>query len=187
MIERGIKEHFSYSGQKMYGFYLLNAVAKVSSNLQNKTILKKAERSAKFSNLLELKQQLLMLAKMICEVMQVKPQNQESVLKKELFEYLHKNYASSQLSMEKLADEFQLSVSYLSRFIKKETGTTFSKYLQELRLEKIKQELIETDLPIKTIIQKNGYYDVSNYTRKFRTNVGVTPGQYRTMNREGTL
>ncbi|EMF0166066.1 AraC family transcriptional regulator [Enterococcus hirae] len=187
LIERGIKEHFSYSGQKMYGFYLLNAVAKVSSNLQNKTILKKAEKSAKFSNLLELKQQLLMLAKMICEVMQVKPQNQESVLKKELFEYLHKNYASSQLSMEKLADEFQLSVPYLSRFIKKETGTTFSKYLQELRLEKIKQDLIETDLPIKTIIQKNGYYDVSNYTRKFRTNVGVTPGQYRTMNREGTL
>ncbi len=28
----------------MYGFYLLNAVAKVSSNLQNKTILKKQKK-----------------------------------------------------------------------------------------------------------------------------------------------
>ncbi|HCE11432.1 MAG TPA: hypothetical protein DEQ24_01410, partial [Enterococcus sp.] len=33
---------------------------------------------------------------------------------------------------------------------------------------------------IKEIIQENGYYDVSNYTRKFRTIVGMTPGQYRT-------
>ncbi|MCU7700954.1 helix-turn-helix domain-containing protein [Enterococcus gallinarum] len=48
----------------------------------------------------------------------------------------------------------------------------------------MKQELVETDLPIKEIIRDNGYYDVSNYTRKFRTIVGVTPGQYRKINQK---
>ncbi len=61
---------------------------------------------------------------------------------------------------------------------------TFSKYIQELRMEKIKQALIESDRPIKDIIREAGYYDVSNYTRKFRTLVGVTPGQFRTLNKQ---
>jgi AraC-like DNA-binding protein len=82
-----------------------------------------------------------------------------------------------------LAEEFDVSISYLSRFIKKETGLTFSKYIQELRLEHIKKELIETDKPIKEIILSSGYYDVSNYTRKFKTIVGMTPGQFRSKNR----
>ena len=73
----------------------------------------------------------------------------------------------------------------INKIMKEETNTTFAKYIANLRLEKIKQALVETDQSIKEIIQSNGYYDVSNFTRKFRTTVGVTPGQYRTMYREG--
>lgn len=120
----------------MYGFYLLNAVAKVSSNLQNKTILKKAEKSAKFSNLLELKQQLLMLAKMICEVMQVKPQNQESVLKKNCLNIFTKTMLLPNYLWKSWQMNFNFQFHTLAVLSKKETGTTFSKYLQELRLEK---------------------------------------------------
>lgn len=67
--------------------------------------------------------------------------------------------------------------------MKEETNTTFAKYVANIRMEKIKQALIETDDPIKEIIQSNGYYDVSNFTRKFRQVVGVTPGQFRTIHR----
>jgi two-component system response regulator YesN len=104
-------------------------------------------------------------------------------LHKEIFDYLNREYTSHDISLEQVASEFDVSISFISRFIKKESGHTFSKYIQELRLEQIKKELIDTDKPIKDIIVSVGYYDVSNYTRKFKSIVGMTPGQFRNANR----
>ena len=143
-----------------------------------------AAEHADFTNLMQLGTVLQQLVQHICEKVRDRPQNQESELNETIFAYIKANFQSSQLSLESIAEEFKVSVSYISRFVKKESGKTFSKYIQELRLEKIKQELVETDLPIKEIIRDNGYYDVSNYTRKFRTIVGVTPGQYRKINQK---
>lgn len=181
LVENG--EGRSLPVQKMYGYYLLNTVARTGGELCGPSFVQKAEKAAEFSNLRELRKHLLQLSAEICRFIQSKPQNQESELKQELFAYIHEQFASSQLSLEALAEQFELSLSYVSRFIKKESGMTFSKYIQELRMEKIKKDLVETNLPIKDIIHNCGYYDVSNYTRKFRTLVGVTPGQYRTLNR----
>ncbi|KAF1303201.1 helix-turn-helix domain-containing protein [Enterococcus sp. JM9B] len=184
LIKHGLEKPKSVTARRMYGFYILNTMAKTGGEIVGEPLLQMAEESAGFSTLQELETSLLDMAKIICQMVQNKPQNQESQLKRNLFEYIEENFMSSQLSLEMIATEFNLSVSYLSRFVKKESGLTFSKYIQELRLEKIKKSLVETDLPIKEIIRNCGYYDVSNYTRKFRTIVGVTPGQYRTINQE---
>lgn len=184
MVENGLEQQLAAGAQKIYGFYLLNILTQFASGIQSGPAVAKAEEAADFHSLYDLEPQLLEIAKMLCALVQSKPQNQESQLKQELFAFIQDNYASSQLSLEMVAEEFQLSVSYLSRFIKKESGMTFSKYIQELRMEKIKQALIESDRPIKDIIREAGYYDVSNYTRKFRTLVGVTPGQFRTLNKQ---
>lgn len=165
----------------MFGFYLLNTLTKFASKIDSHDALMVAEKATDFHSLYDLEPNLLQIAQLLCALVQEKPQNKESQLKQELFDFINKNYAASQLSLEWLAEEFDMSVSYLSRFIKKESGLTFSKYIQELRLNKIKQALVETNRPIKDIIRDAGYYDVSNYTRKFRTIVGVTPGQYRTL------
>lgn len=182
LIAEGIKYQPSPKAQKMYGFYILNTVAKIGGDLGGEVILQKAEKSADFLNLIELEQNLFDLSATICSLVKTKPSNQESKLKEKIFCYIQQHYTSSQLSLEQVAEEFDLSVSYLSRFIKKEIGLTFSKYIQELRLERIKQQLTQTDIPIKEIIRESGYYDVSNFTRKFRILVGVTPGQFRAMN-----
>jgi AraC-like DNA-binding protein len=50
-------------------------------------------------------------------------------------------------------------------------------------MEDVKRQLRETDKPIKEIVVQVGYLDVANFTRKFKKIVGVTPGQYRNLNR----
>ncbi|WP_430611022.1 helix-turn-helix domain-containing protein [Enterococcus sp. DIV0876] len=174
----------STSVQKMYGFYLLNAIAQTGGQLVGQEILQKAEEMVDFIHLTQLETNLNSLIAMICEKVQAKPQEHETKMNETIISYTQKNFTSSQLCLETIAETFDVSVSYVSRFVKKETGMTFSKYIQMLRLNKIKEDLLETDLPIKEIIQENGYYDVSNYTRKFRTIVGVTPGQYRTLHQQ---
>ena len=35
------------------------------------------------------------------------------------------------------------------------------------------------DLPLKEVSEQVGYYNVSSFTRRFKLNQGVTPGEYR--------
>jgi AraC-like DNA-binding protein len=183
MVKKGMQEQRTIAGMKLYSYYLLNSVVKVGAEVIGDSFFQEAEKAVEFRNLLELQNELIKMSEKICLAVQRNPKNQESKLQKDIFVYLDANYASHDFSLESVAEKFDVSVSYLSRFIKKESGMTFSKYVQEKRLDKIKKELRETDKPIKEIISSAGYYDVSNYTRKFKQIVGMTPGQYRNKNR----
>lgn len=183
LVQKGIQEQPTLAGMKLYSYYLLNSVVTSGVEIVGENFFQEAEKAADFSNIFELQKELLLMSKQICLVVQKNPKNQESQLQKDIFTYLDANYTSQDFSLERVAEAFEVSVSYLSRFIKKESGVTFSKYVQDRRLEKIKRDLIETGAPIKDIITAAGYYDVSNYTRKFKTIVGMTPGQYREKNR----
>ncbi|MCD5001901.1 AraC family transcriptional regulator [Enterococcus saccharolyticus] len=183
MVRKGMQEQRTIAGMKLYSYYLLNSVVKVGAEVIGDTFFQEAEKAVEFRNLIELQNELIKMSEKICLAVQRNPKNQESKLQKDIFVYLDANYASHEFSLESVAEEFDVSISYLSRFIKKESGMTFSKYVQEKRLAKIKKELRETDQPIKEIILNAGYYDVSNYTRKFKQIVGMTPGQYRNKNR----
>lgn len=183
LVQKGIKEQPTIAGMKLYSYYLLNSVVMSGVEIVGQDFFQEAESAADFSNIFELEKELLAMSKRICCVVQKNPKNQESQLQKDIFSYMDAHYMSQEFSLEQVAEEFDVSVSYLSRFIKKESGVTFSKYVQDRRLEKIKRDLIETGAPIKDIITAAGYYDVSNYTRKFKKIVGMTPGQFREKNR----
>ena len=168
--------------QKLYGYYLLNTILQIGNELIGKGIFHHLEELPDFSSLIELENFLNELAERICKKMGEIPKKQPECLEEQILAYLQQNFQSAQLSLESTATAFSVSVSFVSRSIRKESGLTFSKYIQMLRFRKIKQELAETELPIKVIIQQNGYYDISNFTRKFRQIVGMTPGKYREMN-----
>ncbi|WP_262315798.1 helix-turn-helix transcriptional regulator [Lacticaseibacillus parakribbianus] len=93
--------------------------------------------------------------------------------------YIEANAASPTLSLVDVADHFGYSVPYTSRYVKEVTGKTFTNFVAERRLVMIETALVTTSLPIKTIIEQNGYYDVANFTRKFKKLTGITPGEYR--------
>lgn len=185
LVENGQQEGMTLEIQKMYGFYLLNTITKAGTEILGANFIQKAEACTHFKTLGQLQRHLEILIGEICQEVRKRPSHEENQLQKNILTYIEKEFVSSQLSLESISEVFQLSVSYVSRFVKDETGLTFSKYIQQLRLEKVKRDLVETSLPIKEVIRNCGYYDVSNYTRKFRQSVGVTPGQYREMNRAG--
>src|SRR5690606_33368280 len=89
------------------------------------------------------------------------------------------HYRSDQLSLEVLARQFDVSASYISRLIREQTGTTFSEYVQQLRIEAVKKEMVASDRPIKDIIIEAGYQDMSSFIKRFKKAEGMTPGEYR--------
>ena len=52
-------------------------------------------------------------------------------------------------------------------------------FVSEIRMERAKELLRNGDMRIKDIVTAVGYYDVPNFSRKFKAMTGMTPGQYR--------
>jgi two-component system response regulator YesN len=51
-------------------------------------------------------------------------------------------------------------------------------------MDSIKELLANTDKPVKDIISEIGYMDNASFTRKFKREEGITPGQYRMIHRK---
>ncbi len=89
------------------------------------------------------------------------------------------------ITLPALAEEFGLSEGYLSRYIKKETGHTFSYLLKEIRTKKAAQMLRNTKFSIDKILETIGYVDNSSFYRNFKEKYAMAPAQYR--NRFGLM
>jgi AraC family transcriptional regulator len=70
---------------------------------------------------------------------------------------------------------------YFVRLFKNSTGLTPYQYLIECRLEKAKDLLINTQLPISNIAHLSGFATHSHLTKVFQKHLSITPKIYRQM------
>lgn len=90
-----------------------------------------------------------------------------------------KDHHKSPLSLEDVAKSQNLSPNYLASFMKSHMGTTFLSYLNSIRLESAKNDLISTDLFITDIALNNGFPNTKAFHKTFKDIYGVTPNLYR--------
>ena len=83
------------------------------------------------------------------------------------------------LSLSELCDRFFYTTSTFSRLFRKYTGTTFVQYLNQVRLTRSLQSLLQSDMPISTIALENGFSSTAVYDKTFREHYGCSPRQYR--------
>lgn len=93
-------------------------------------------------------------------------------------QYLQANYHQP-VYLDMLADKMFLTPQYLSKFIKKHLGCTFSHYLNDIRLEHAYRELLHTDSSITDIALNNGFSNAGAFNKVFRETYGMTPSFYR--------
>lgn len=93
--------------------------------------------------------------------------------------YIEEHYTSSELSLSSIAEAFEITPSYLSRFFREAHGTTFIDYLTKKRMAEAKRLLESTDMKIQTILEAVGYLDIASFSRKFKQIYGISPGKYR--------
>lgn len=94
-----------------------------------------------------------------------------------IIRYLDKNYEKD-LSLKKIAEHFHLNASYISQLIRSETGLTYTQYVTELRINKAKELLKTTSLSLAEISESVGFNDYFYFIKKFKKEVGVTPGKF---------
>lgn len=96
----------------------------------------------------------------------------------EVCTYLEANYADKQLSLCAVAERFGFSETYFSRLFKAQTGTTYSEYLERLRV-KHACELLLAGESVDRVADSTGYNSVTVFRAAFKRICGVTPSEYR--------
>ncbi len=95
----------------------------------------------------------------------------------EISRFMQNNLAS--VTMEDLAREFHFHPNYFNNLIRKNTGMTYSAYLIQMRINRAKQLLESSDLPIEEIAWLVGYHNKGFFYKRFTEDTGVSPLKYR--------
>ena len=104
-------------------------------------------------------------------------QNRYSSIHKALT-YMERRLAGK-LTLEELASQASLSLTYFCEQFKAITGLSPWDYLTHLRLERAKALLAATALPISEIALQAGFCDSSYLAKTFKAHEGISPRDYR--------
>ena len=93
--------------------------------------------------------------------------------------YIYHHYGEKELGPEKLAALVYLSPGYLSAIYKEETGVTLNRFVREVRMNKAKELLENTNKKISQIAKEVGFSNSSYFCRSFREFFGASPESCR--------
>lgn len=87
------------------------------------------------------------------------------------------------VSLVSFARRVGLSERQVSRLFREELGKTFSAHMAELRLERARRLLRETDQSILDVAGETGWRSLAHFNAVFRRRVGLTPRAFRDQSR----
>lgn len=87
--------------------------------------------------------------------------------------------AHEKLTLSDVAAEVFISPCYLSRLFKTICGTSFQDYLTNVRIDRAKTLLRDTQMPCRAIGQQVGYESPSYFSKVFKQITGMSPTEFR--------
>lgn len=83
------------------------------------------------------------------------------------------------ITPESLAEQLNMGYSNFRRIFREYTGFSPAKYIQEVRMSKVKEAITNTKKPIKQIAYEMGFENEDYFFTAFRRLTGMTPIEYR--------
>ena len=80
-----------------------------------------------------------------------------------------------------------LDRTYLYKLFKKQIGISIKEYLMNLRIEKAKDLLVNSNQPIYMIANLVGYSNNLSFNKTFKSKLGMSPKLYRKSNKQQKL
>ncbi|CCQ92643.1 putative AraC-type DNA-binding domain-containing proteins [[Clostridium] ultunense Esp] len=94
--------------------------------------------------------------------------------------YIQDHFHDPNVSLQTVADRFQVSVSHLSRLFKKTFGTNFHDYLTSVRIDHAKRLFHDHDqLTVMEVAHRVGFVDSKYFGQVFKRHFHMTPSDYK--------
>ena len=95
-----------------------------------------------------------------------------------ILNYIEEHY-SEQVTLETITKMFNIEKTYFCKFFKNNMNTTFTQYLNIVRINRAKKLLLSTNKSITEIATETGFSSSSYFAETFRKIVHCTPAQYQ--------
>lgn len=93
-------------------------------------------------------------------------------------------HLKEELTLKEVAAQVHLNPSYFSVLFKEQVKLNFSEYVTRRRIQRAKELVISTTLPINEIAEMAGYKTSKYFIKIFKEMEGMTPSAYRKTNNE---
>lgn len=90
-----------------------------------------------------------------------------------------KLHIDGDLRLQTVASQVSLNATYLSQLFKNETGSNYSDYVSDARMERAKWLLTHTQLKIYDVARLSGHQSPKHFMLVFKQQIGLTAGEYR--------
>lgn len=94
-----------------------------------------------------------------------------------MINFMQANYQT--VTLEDMAEQFHLSVPYLSKFIHEKSGKTFGEQVTNIRMKKARTLLKNGNMTVENIAAAVGYPSVEHFSRTFKKLYDMSPVEYR--------
>lgn len=96
-----------------------------------------------------------------------------------VIDYINENYSDNTTRLQTIASKYYINASYLGMLFKEKTGVSFNTYLTNIRIEKAKELLTNTNYKIYEIAHMVGFIDPNYFSVKFAEKEKITSAQFR--------
>lgn len=127
----------------------------------------------------EIKDRLITIFTNLCNFINNNKKSHNTGLANNIQTFIKKRYKDQNLCLQMISEEFNITVPYLSRFFKEQTGENLNGYLNNIRIEKAKELLVNTEMTISEVAKNVGFTNDSSFIRVFKKHTNTTPGSFK--------
>lgn len=108
-----------------------------------------------------------------------KDKSLENAFSRRFKQIVERHLGDPEFDIAAICAQLGLSRSQVHRKLKKSTGASTSVFIRSIRLEKGKEMLLDSSLPVSEVAFKVGFKDPSYFTRAFTRKFGKPPSAFR--------
>ena len=106
-------------------------------------------------------------------------EHKDSLRIDKIYKHIRNHFQDENIPLADVADLVNMTIPAFCRFFKKNTGKTFTQFVNEFRIVHATKLLHETDDPISSICYDCGFNNFSHFNRHFKKITGKSPSEYR--------
>lgn len=131
----------------------------------------------------EMKCQMMDILSKVCQYIVSYSKDRNKKITEQIVSIIENSYTDDNLSISSIACRFGLTAPYVSKIFKDTMGEGIQDYINKVRLKKAKILLLGGPANLEHIARKVGYSNSNGLIRVFKKYEGVTPGQFREINK----
>lgn len=154
---------------------------KIVNTLSNSSLKNDINKFYDLKNVLEKKEYIINRYSDTLRILSYQRRNNSESIANMAIKYIDNNFTSSDFNISFLAEELNVSISYLSTLFKQSTGINLISYITNKRLNKSKELLSNLHYSISEVSKASGYEDAKYFAKIFKKKTNMTPSEYRNL------